>query len=88
VVGGGYSLLYADVLARTLAKQLYLGRGRHVLGVSPLLFFPVKFAHLNLMGWIITTRKLSFCDTSIATFENNRRNVFFVMTSRQSLRQF
>ncbi|KAK2428176.1 hypothetical protein QL285_026712 [Trifolium repens] len=53
VVVGGYSLLYADVLARTLAKQLCLGRGRHVLGVSPLPFFPAKFAHLNLMGWII-----------------------------------
>jgi hypothetical protein len=53
VVGGGYFLLRADMLAGSLRRRLCLGRGRHLLGVSSLFFFPGKFAHLNLMGCII-----------------------------------
>ena len=53
VVEGGYSLLYIDVLGGYFERVVMFRRGRHLLSVSPLHFFPAKLTHLNLMGCII-----------------------------------
>ena len=53
VVEGGYSLLRIDVLVGYFERVVMFRRGRHLLHVSPLPFFPAKLTHLNLMGCII-----------------------------------
>jgi hypothetical protein len=53
MVEGGYFLLYIDVLGGYFERVVMFRRGRHLLSVSPLHFFPAKLTHLNLMGCII-----------------------------------
>ncbi|WJX46706.1 hypothetical protein P8452_33479 [Trifolium repens] len=62
VVEGGYSLLRIDMLVGYFEKVVMFRRGRHLLSVSPLPFFPAKLTHLNLMGCIIgSSMNLGLC---------------------------